>query len=418
VDGLPEEVWCGVLDYLTLRERRCVMASCVTLWKGRSQWDITLMQTHTVHEAVESTLPPSIWQGLGGACIIICNMGPHATDEFLKHCGTVFPSLQHLQMVNSQTITDKGLWDLSLTTTTTHPLKSLDITYCRNTTYGGTFCLRKDPSQQDTSSNHGILIRRQPSCLDGRFVTPFQDGREGQEIHTYWADGSFSFERTSQSEGFVCDLWPWSDDVNDSTAMGISATYRKNDHTNENDYHYENKEDPHQHHGHLFLGDKLQFNNVRVPPSWPDHSALFFRPGVSLLLCNDDRGERSIWVSQCLHGCLPPRNFPKRHHTALVPLGQSAYFSREGDILWNNHSSHENGGNDDNHNEETWRSRRFFLLSRMRVLPLSSPMPPQDLVERNRIVCDHLKDIHGMIDASQLEHAIHTHLYRGASPPN
>ena len=64
-------------------------------------------------------------------------------------------------------------------------LREIDITFCRNTTYNGTFPLR------DRLSN--LKLIRQPKWLDGQFHTPFGDSPSYSqvEVHTYWADGKF-----------------------------------------------------------------------------------------------------------------------------------------------------------------------------------------------------------------------------------
>jgi hypothetical protein len=67
--------------------------------------------------------------------------------------------------------------------------------------------------------------------MDGKFQTPF----DNDGLHTYWCDGTFQFDRDTQSSGFVSDL-----------------QLKKND----CDY----------------VTDKLQYNNFEPPVGWPTWS--------------------------------------------------------------------------------------------------------------------------------------------------
>ena len=200
----------------------------------------------------------------------------------------------------------------------------MNITYCSETTYGGIFPLR--------DAFPGIVIRRQPSWMDGRFVTPF----DNDGIHTYWCDGSFLFERSQQSCGHVCTLHQWSA-------------------TNPN-----------------HVGDTLQYTHFVPPPGWPDWSRYCYRPGVSLLrLESENEGEeteRHILVGQRLYGMRPPENYPRKEHKDVVPMSASRYFSQDGKLLEDDHAI----------------EARHVMVSRMRVLPLLQLMPPPDVVGRNR----------------------------------
>ena len=201
-------------------------------------------------------------------------------------------------------------------------LQYIDIKFCRNTTYEGTFLLR-------SLLDNLRLIRRQPSWLDGEFHTPFStDG--SVEVHTYWPDGSFTFTRNSQSTGFVCDLFPWKEDEYD------------------------------------FLGDKLQYNNFPTPDGWPSWFGYAYRPGVSLLKLEDDTSSignrqdesRCVLVSQYVRGLKPPSN---RHLIEgakdLVQEGESKYFDKDGNILPN--GAPENG-----------QDSQVMMISKMRKYPL------------------------------------------------
>jgi hypothetical protein len=153
----------------------------------------------------------------------------------------LLPHLKKLSLVGSLAVTDKGLEFLSRrgghhnTATTSTPtnnnendlLQEIDITFCRNTTYAGTFVLRERLTNLQ-------VLRRIPKWLEGQFHTPFGE----DEVHTYWPDGTFTFNRNSQSNGFVCDVFLWDGYVSD------------------------------------FVGEKLQYNNFAAPLGWPEWTLL------------------------------------------------------------------------------------------------------------------------------------------------
>jgi hypothetical protein len=235
---------------------------------------------------------------------------------------TLTAPLTRLKMVGSTELTNNGLADFSHELNTNRPttLQYMDLTYCSGTTYSGTFPLR--------DAFAGLVIRRQPDWMDGHFVTPF----DNDGLHTYWCDGSFQFQREQQSCGHVSELFQQSEDFG----------------------------------GHV--GDKLQYTNFVPPPGWPDWSRYCYRPGVSLFKLDQVGEERSIMVGQCLYGIRPPKEYPKPEHVDLVPLHSSRYFDRHGNLLEKGHNPDE----------------RHVMVSRMKVLPLESPMPPREVVEQNR----------------------------------
>lgn len=204
-------------------------------------------------------------------------------------------------------------------------LRYLDITFCQNTTYQATLGLRRDFS--------GITIRRQPKWMDGHFQTPFaNDG-----LHTYWCDGSFSFVRDSL-KGYV---------------MKVRRFESDNSH-------------------HVYT--KLQMSNFQSPPRWADWTRYVYRPGVSLLHdpqspIDDDDQERTVLVAQAQRGIRAPRHWPKVEHFGVLPIGVSVYFDRRGQQV-----SEENSD---------------VMVTRMRVLPLESLMPPEDVVAANEHFLTH-----------------------------
>jgi hypothetical protein len=199
-------------------------------------------------------------------------------------------------------------------------LQTIDITYCRRTTYEGTFVLRDKLVSLK-------LLRRQPQWMDGVFETPF----ENDFLHTYWADGTFSFARDSLATGFVSDIFEW-----------------------ESENH---------------VGDKVQysdFDDSELDTTWPAWAKLAYRPGVSLLQIP---GERAVLVAQRMRGLYPPRDYPKPHHVDIVPLGQSMYLDRGGNFLERNHNDEE----------------RHTMISHVPMQPLEEIMPPLHIVEKNHL---------------------------------
>ena len=158
--------------------------------------------------------------------------------------------------------------------------------------------------------------------------------------------------RETQSAGYILQVQPWSDDNPD------------------------------------FVFTKLQYNNFEPPQNWPPWTRFFYRPGVSLLrISNTD-----VLVGQCLKGLKPPPSFPKpEHEHLLVEPKTSKWFDRDGSLLADNHDF----------------AQRHFMVSRMRVFPLKTLMPPTQLVKKNRTFCPQLIDAERQwvhVDAEYLLH--------------
>lgn len=267
------------------------------------------------------------------------DVGPHATSAFLTMLterSAVAPQIEHIAMVGSEGITDADLAALAKLDT----LQSLDITFCRNTTYAGTLPLRRALPR--------LLIRRQPEWLCGIFETPFlHDGQT--EDHTYWPDGTFSFTRARESTGFVCQLRP----------------HRENDKTH--------------------LGDKLQYSDFEPPRSWPRWARFAYRPGVSLLRVPDElidgKRVRTVLVAQSLGaGGVAPSCAPLPEHRHAVPTGTSRYFRvrSDGTVATGEAKKAE---------PPRSQQHRYVMVSRMRVRPLPRDhprMPPEEIVTKNR----------------------------------
>jgi hypothetical protein len=327
VDSLPENVVGEILTYLLLDERIRTLMTCRSLLRLRPSLDRHVAKLELYHQ---SHLDIVCKMDLTNMCNVVeLSLGKWATNEILFTLGADGTLLPRLTKVDM--LASAQVTDAGLRALSIgglRRLKYLDLTFCHKTTYEGTFCLRDAFPE--------IIIRRQPVWMDGGFVTPF----ENDGTHTYWCDGSFLFERDQQSCGWIRTLYTWSS----------------------------------QNH----VGDKLQYVNFEPPQGWPDWSRYCYRPGVSLLKLENDLqqdGSRHVLVGQRLHGMRPPEDYPKPEHEGIVPLHGRRYFDRSGNLL------------PEEHNIQDQR----VMISRMMVIPLQSPMPPVEVVQRNRVFCQELE---------------------------
>ena len=264
--SLPEQVMQEILEYVCVTEHRIVLSLCKSLWSIRRtiEGNVKTLQLTPrdcfAKMLAQTPTPLSNFDNLQQL-----DVGDQATDAFFSllspssatQTSLVLPNLRSLSMVGSLGITDDGLEQLSLRKERCQ-LNTIDITFCGNTTYGGTFAFREHlPNLK--------LLQRIPKWLQGHFYTPFgTSNTEGQpEIHTYWPDGTFTFNRDSQSNGFVCELFCY-DNTND------------------------------------FVGDKLQYNNFVAPLGWPEWTQYCYRPGVSLLKMDPEVDPSSGQLVQCV----------------------------------------------------------------------------------------------------------------------
>ena len=247
-------------------------------------------------------------------------------------------------------------------------LEEIDISFCHRTSYDDTFCLR------DKCTNLKVL-RRQPSWMDGKFQTPFSE--DEVEVHTYWPDGSFEFTRSTQSSGFVAELYE----------IGGEE---------ENDGRH--------------VCDKLQYNNFQAPEGWPDWTTTAYRPGVTLLQLDDEIGStgktiRSVLVAQFMWGLKPPRTIRPLLEMVKnsIPLGESRHYHAETRELIPQDQV-----------EEARRQSNLLLISRMELVPfdpeMESLMPPKELVTKNMELCGRFvdEDLVQMVDG--LEEILHLQL--------
>lgn len=319
---LPEALLAHVLQWLPFSDRRRYFSCCHDSWRnGRRDYEALLQSL------VLTRLPPStLLNNLNNLHTL--DIGSNATNDFLRNLQSerVLPKLKHLFMAKSMRITDEGLDSLTRNSLRCQTLESIDISYCRNTTYAGTFVLRDKLKALQ-------LLRRQPQWMDGRYETPF----ENDHLHTYWPDGTFSFSRETLNSGYVCDYFLW----------------------NANNEHC--------------VGDKLQYNDLNTFDALPQEVRNSYRPGVSLVRLPGN--DKAILVAQLLRGLYPPKDYPKLEHEGRVELGHSVYLDVDGNVLAN-----------DADDEDL----RHVMISHIPRRPLESLMPPRDIVEKNRVTVANL----------------------------
>jgi len=317
-----------------------------------------LRDSHVGREIVASADAHKIsrflqWSRLSGLRLL--DVGKYATDEWLDILtdgraelgGFLLPSLEVLMIVGSHKVHETSFLELGAENDFGQKrtnLREIDATFCDEITYGAALKLRQALPQ--------CLVRRLPSWVCGHTETPFAgrsirdvaelSGNEAEEVevHSYWPDGSFSYGRSVQSEGFVVRIQMIDNDPN-------------------------------------HLEEKLQFSDFEPPEGWPEWTRFAFRPGVSLLRVPDETESdgnitRSILVAQRIGGIKHPRYFPKREHADMVPLGQSRFFALNGALRIGEQVDAATNSNS-------------IMVSQMKKSPLSKDeeTPPADLVDGN-----------------------------------
>jgi len=350
------------------------------------------------------------------------DMQHFCTNEFMYHMmdNNNLPRLKTLKCRRSLPVTDLGLEYLSRSSCR-DTLQVVDITYCRNTTYQGTFPLRK----RLTSLR---LLRRQPEWLDGHFLTPFGGGGKAEaddddddleiinnnndddddhkrQIHTYYPDGTFSFSRYHQLNGFVCDLYEYPDDGDDSSPSTTSTSTSTS--TSSAGGGSRCSAD--------LVFDKLQYNNFRGKAGWPQWFRYCYRPGITLLYlpstsdntdnstdddakttpvttttATEQKSPRCVLVGQRLSGIRPLRERSLMEAVKdSISIGESRFYNQNGREIRDIDNVDEGIIIED----ENDRTTGVVMISKMKVLPLSEEelLPPAELVEACRVTCEDIE---------------------------
>lgn len=210
-------------------------------------------------------------------------------------------------------------------------LSELDITLCQNTTYGATIEMRRHLPR--------LAIRRIPKFMQGAFETPFASAGAGsiggtdKEVHYYYCDGSFWFDRASEARGYA-----------------IRTDQQGN-----------------------FFTDSLQFIDLEqqflgmLPLAY-----MFYRPGVALRkleIPGCSPGEERVMVCQLLHGMKAPSDIPPLQDLEQLQVGHSAHYRRDGSLIGPAPG------------QLPYDPEAHLLVSHMRKTEMDDSMPPASLTE-------------------------------------
>ena len=283
------------------------------------------------------------------------NVGKHCTDHFLEMISggchgavdnergdMLLPKLEVLKMSSSYHVSEVALMNLTTTDGSgriRNNLQELDVTFCSNITYNAVIQFRVLLPK--------CLLRRLPQWMCGHTKTPFgENGRD--EVHTYWPDGTFSYNRDHQSKGFVIRV-----DILSSQ-----------DHVSE----------------------KLQFIDLNLQERMPPWFCSGFRPSISLLRLEDNGNvdTQRVLVAQRKGGIKHLKYFPKVEQAEIVSLGLSKYFGLEGKCLSEEEVESSMGG----------RYFTMVMVSHMRKSKLKKEeqLSPLGLVRENALYLESTKD--------------------------
>ena len=225
-------------------------------------------------------------------------------------------------------------------TTRCRTLRYIDITECSCISFYATILLREQLHHPE------LIIRRIPKWMEGHYDTMYpNDG-----IHTYYADGTFLYDRSSSNCGYVCDLWKW------PTQQPISSFTTSNPTTGNPSQHSCLNDD------FATYGDCLRFINVSTPQylRWQKLFTDLFYPGVTLSpfyseetvddSFTDDEvptirikniNDGSVIVVQNVDGIvLPTQSYRcpifRNAAISILQLGKSVYRDADGNLLSDN----------------------------------------------------------------------------------
>lgn len=287
-------------------------------------------------------LYPPLWRNYES--VVTLDLGKLVTNEVIQSLHARMPLLRDLLLVGSCGVS--SILSLGRNSYWRRHLRLLDITLCNSVHYRQTLFLR-DVLHAD------LVIRRQPKWMDGNYVTPFKnDG-----IHTYWADGSFSFQRSDKNCGYVRDLW-----LEDSSTHRYGKTFQ-------------------------FTYVHRYLPTVSVQPTLPqlDMSSASTEASEASVAtgASTKKMVRTVLVTQCFDGSHPPSDFPKPEQGQHFPIGVTQYFRREEDGLpvFEESATHHQEARADH-----------VIVTRMEVTPLVQDMPPHLVVNQIDKFCARVAD--------------------------
>jgi hypothetical protein len=334
MDLLPIALWLDiVLEYSTLEEEQHFVQTC--------RWTRFTLSPHLtenrrfllVNDAKTVRLllrHPILVEQM--ANLHYLDLSCHATDELLLSMHTCMPMLQTLSLVASSGVTNAGVETLGSDPNRCRQLQVLDITLCTRISYRTTLVLRR------ALFHPKLVIRRIPKWMEGHFETPF----ENDGMHTYWADGSFSFDRTHCDCGYIRSLWDWGSDYNEPGAKV------------------------------RWYGNGLLFVNGHPDLTIPLQE---YTPGVTLVPVSEphcmNEPPTSIVVAQSLRQMEPPCPSSELYCSiSRLPMGKSKYFQWESTLEPRPRYI------------ETERSNATVMVTRMARTCLEQLMPPAHIVQQ------------------------------------
>ena len=198
----------GLIPQLSFRAiSRCALLAVKQYWSNLDNLTNNYLPLHESApiEAVQLCL--SYFINLKRVCLSNCeylqreNMG----DLFLKQISETCRHLTSLDISRIRTVTDEGV-EILASGHSRLSLKEVDISFCSQITYKSVLMLRGSLRDSRgalhlTGEPLPVLVRRIPTWLQGRFFCPWG------EVHTYYPDGSFSFDRESENIGWLSQLF-------------------------------------------------------------------------------------------------------------------------------------------------------------------------------------------------------------------
>lgn len=281
-----------------------------------------------------TTMAPYLLRFSQLRCLVL---GASATDAALCCVGRALSSVEEIDISHSK-VTDAGLDDGLVHA---HNLRRLIGTYCPRLSYNATLRLRRALAADASSGTGPLEVVRLPSWLTGRFFTPWG------EVHAYFPDGTFCFDRAEQSTGYVRGL----------RQVSVEG---------------ENE----------MVADSLQYIDFEPPPTWPDWTRYIYRPGVlarrpdpadEMIIDASGRPKRSVYIMQNMSSPAAPLA-PPAVRWSEVPVGGRVYIDNDG-----------NFAPPASADEADSIPRGFeFMLSCMLVEPLppDGTQPPDELLQR------------------------------------
>jgi hypothetical protein len=393
IQSVPITTWAEIVSYLFLSEGRQLYQTCHHLWNissvlesYRYRIDIGTndVTNHAHHIELRYLMYYPIYCHFNNLTAL--NLSNLATNQILFTLQNQLPNLQEIYMIGSgkdgtaydsrseNDLSDIGLLSLMMID---HPiptlqvpfstqqirsiplhqvrcrtLRCIDITECSCISFYATILLREQLTHPD------LIIRRIPQWMEGHYDTMYpNDG-----IHTYYADGTFLYDRASSNCGYVCDIWKWpsqpvsspqqqpissSTNTTTSTTTGntapVAATNPAPSSRSDND--------------RAAYGDFLRFINCEIPlyMPWPHIFTDLFYPGVTLSRfdnsnqtgndsstnATNNTNDDSVIVVQNLDGIVLPIQsyrdpiFQNAPESILQP-GISMYRDADGNLLSTN----------------------------------------------------------------------------------